>query len=456
MRARSVEGDRRRDAPLAPAGCADRRFHGDDGLGGMHRCGTDHDGRGDDGGRCADPDANPGADPGGNHRTDRRPRRSDHLGDPTGARPRQRRGLHRSPARRCRARGVDRRVRRCRGGVWTSPDGRTWETASVPQSAGTLTALASGHGRLVAVGTVFAGTNGPAAWTSVDGGTWAAPPGLGVRRLRRLRARRAGGHRRRSRGFVAVGSEVGAGGSRATAWYSPDGLVWTRTQSDLGGDSAGAVVQFGSGYVAAGWAPGANGDDRALFWTSPGWPDVGGRAGCEGPPRCRVDADAGRSGAASRRLRWEVARVGGKRTPRLDLAGRRHLAASGLEWRRGAAVQRSAAGVGAARRHRSGRWWADRHRRWLRCRRHGVCPLDAPGTGPGSFTAPGWCGRHRRAPPGPSSPTFPMGSATQDPIPRSSARSSLIKVGCSCSGSAGRRACPAVGDRPTGILDQGQ
>ncbi|HEY5435697.1 MAG TPA: hypothetical protein VIK13_10725, partial [Candidatus Limnocylindrales bacterium] len=70
-------------------------------------------------------------------------------------------------------------------------------------------------------------------------------------------------------GFVVVGSQNGPGGSRSTAWYSPDGLAWTRTQSDLGGDSAGAVVQFGPGYVAAGWTPGENGVDRALFWTSP-------------------------------------------------------------------------------------------------------------------------------------------------------------------------------------------
>jgi hypothetical protein len=28
------------------------------------------------------------------------------------------------------------------------------------------------------------------------------------------------------------------------------------------------VVRFGAGYVAAGWAPGEDGDDRALFWIS--------------------------------------------------------------------------------------------------------------------------------------------------------------------------------------------
>ena len=46
-------------------------------------------------------------------------------------------------------------------------------------------------------------------------------------------------------------------------------MTWTRSQSGLGGDSAGAVVAFGSGYVAAGRAAGEDGDDRALFWTSP-------------------------------------------------------------------------------------------------------------------------------------------------------------------------------------------
>jgi hypothetical protein len=154
-------------------------------------------------------------------------------------------------------------------GVWTSPDGRTWEPATVTQPAGTIAAVAAGPSRLVAVGTVFVETSGPAAWTSVDGRTWEALPpsafaGSAGHKPGALEDVAAG-----PGGFVAVGSEVGAGGFRATAWHSPDGLVWTRTQSDMGGDSAGAVVQFGSGYVAAGWSPGENGDDRALFWTSP-------------------------------------------------------------------------------------------------------------------------------------------------------------------------------------------
>ncbi len=154
-------------------------------------------------------------------------------------------------------------------GVWTSPDGQTWEAAKVTQPAGTIAAVAAGPGRLVAVGTVEDGTSGPAAWTSVDGRTWQAIPASAFAA--------SSGHEPGPLqdvavgpgGFVVVGSEVGAGGFRATAWHSPDGLAWTRTPSDMGGDSAGAVVQFGSGYVAAGWSPGENGDDRALFWTSP-------------------------------------------------------------------------------------------------------------------------------------------------------------------------------------------
>ena len=154
-------------------------------------------------------------------------------------------------------------------GVWTSSDGRMWEPGKVTHPAGTMAAVAAGPGRLVAVGTVEDGTSGPAAWTSVDGRTWEALPasafaGSSGHEPGPLQDVAAG-----PGGFVVVGSEVGAGGSRATAWYSPDGLAWTRTQSDLGGDSAGSVVQFGSGYVAAGWAPGEDGDDRALFWTSP-------------------------------------------------------------------------------------------------------------------------------------------------------------------------------------------
>jgi hypothetical protein len=154
-------------------------------------------------------------------------------------------------------------------GVWISPDGRTWETANVPQPAGTMAAVAAVPGRLVAVGTVQDGTSGPAAWTSADGRTWQRLPasafaGSAGHEPGALEDIAAG-----PGGFVVVGSENGPGGNRATAWYSVDGLTWTRTQSDLGGDSAGAVVQFGSGYVAAGWSPGENGADRALFWTSP-------------------------------------------------------------------------------------------------------------------------------------------------------------------------------------------
>ena len=155
-------------------------------------------------------------------------------------------------------------------GAWTSSDGRAWEPAEVAQPGGTMTAVAGGPGRFVAVGTVFEGTNGPAAWTSVDGRTWQALPasafigssGYEPGALEDITAGPGGD-------FVAVGSEVGAGGNRAAAWYSPDGLAWTPTGSDLGGDSAGAVVAFGPGYVAAGWSPGDDGDDRALFWTSP-------------------------------------------------------------------------------------------------------------------------------------------------------------------------------------------
>ena len=154
-------------------------------------------------------------------------------------------------------------------GVWTSPDGRTWEPAKVAQPAGTMVAVAAGPGRLVAVGTVEDGTSGPAAWTSVDGRTWQALPASAFAA--------ASGHESGPLldvvagpgGFVAVGFEVGAGGFRPAAWSSTDGLTWTHTPSTLVGDSAGAVVQFGSGYVAAGWAPGEDGDRRVLFWTSP-------------------------------------------------------------------------------------------------------------------------------------------------------------------------------------------
>ncbi|HSG85499.1 MAG TPA: hypothetical protein VLA23_04100 [Candidatus Limnocylindrales bacterium] len=154
-------------------------------------------------------------------------------------------------------------------GAWTSSDGRVWRPSTVAQPAGAMTAVAGGPGRLVAVGTVFDGTNRPAAWTSVDGREWQALPasafagssGYEPGALADVAAGPGGG-------FVAVGSEVGAGGHRAAAWYSPDGLSWVPARSGPGGGSAGAVVAFGAGYVAAGWTPGEDRDDRALFWTS--------------------------------------------------------------------------------------------------------------------------------------------------------------------------------------------
>jgi len=154
-------------------------------------------------------------------------------------------------------------------GIWTSIDGAAWEPAQVAQPSGTVAAVAIGRDRLVAVGTVFQGTSRPAAWTSVDGRIWQALPasafvGAQEREPGALADVAAG-----VGGFVAVGSEVGAGGHRAAAWHSTDGLSWTRSPSDLGGDSAGAVVPRDTGYVASGWSPGDDGDARAMFWSSP-------------------------------------------------------------------------------------------------------------------------------------------------------------------------------------------
>jgi hypothetical protein len=132
-----------------------------------------------------------------------------------------------------------------------------------------LHAVAAGPGRIVAVGSVEDGVSRAAAWTSEDGRTWQALPasafaGSDGREPGALSDIAAG-----PGGLVVVGSEVGRGGHRAAAWHSADGLTWTRSESDLGADSAGSVVPYGTGFVAAGWEPGENGDDRAVFWTSP-------------------------------------------------------------------------------------------------------------------------------------------------------------------------------------------
>ena len=268
-------------------------------------------------------------------------------------------------------------------GVWTSPDGQTWEAAKVTQPAGTIAAVAAGSGRLTAVGTVEDDER-PCRLDVNGRPDVAGHPGFGIRRFPRPRA--AGQLQDVAAGpggFVAVGSEVGAGGFRATAWYSPDGLVWTRTQSDMAGDSAGAVVQFGSGYVAAGWSPGENGDDRALFWTSPD-----GRT-WEAAPDAKDLHDVGSSPVLAAAGQHLVA-FGGRSHAWVATEPLVWTSQDGVTWEsqasgrsRSATAERLPGGVGRARDRRPADRRADRHRSWIRRRRRDIHPWSRRRQRPG-------------------------------------------------------------------------
>ena len=338
-------------------------------------------------------------------------------------------------------------------GVWTSPDGRTWEPAKVAQPAGTMVAVAAEPGRLVAVGTVEDGTGGPAAWTSVDGRTWQALPAS---------AFAAAGHSQdRSRTSSPAGRLRGrrlrGGGGRLppAAWSSTDGLTWTHTPSTWSatGRCRGPVWLGVRRRGLGAWR--GRRSSSALLDVA-GWPDVGGRPGCEGPPQRWIDAAAGRGIAASRRFRESGARVGGVRTSCLDLAGRRHLQsqAGGALVAPLPSVPPQASGQPATPGLGVG----------------GLIATDgvfiaageafalgaASGNSPGLSTAPRWYGCPRPVATGPSSPSFPRVRPTPDPTPRWLARSSFTRGGCWCSGSrwaaarhrSGRRTCRGSSTRP--------
>ena len=172
--------------------------------------------------------------------------------------------------------------------VWISVDGVTW--TRVPHDEAVFggegvqvmnSVVASGPG-LVAVGFDASGSDpmdaAAAVWTSVDGMTWTRVPhdeavfgGEGVQVMNSVVT---GGP-----GLVAVGTDGSSDGFHGAAWFSVDGITWTRVPHDetvFGGEGDQAISSVavgGPGLVAVGsvvesvsWGWGDDVD--AAVWTS--------------------------------------------------------------------------------------------------------------------------------------------------------------------------------------------
>jgi serine/threonine protein kinase len=205
--------------------------------------------------------------------------------------------------------------------VWTSVNGRTWSEGSVPSEPGNqgIAAVAPGGPGYVAVGSSDSDTGTDAAvWTSKDGSTWARDHsqvfgGPGDQAIRRVLVAPPGlmavgsdgpvgnldaavwlfdGHTwsiehdptfggtgdqemrsavRFEGGLVAVGFDTGGDGMDAAVWMSPDGISWSRVQSDAfggPGDQIMITVEGGGpGLVAVGSTT-ASGNEDGAVWTS--------------------------------------------------------------------------------------------------------------------------------------------------------------------------------------------
>jgi hypothetical protein len=156
--------------------------------------------------------------------------------------------------------------------AWTSVDGSTWARVSHDDAVfgmeenQTMRSVTVGGPGLVAVGSD--GTDA-AVWTSVDGATWSRVPDpdrvLGPEGNQEMRSVTAGGP-----GLVAVGLDA----VDAEVWTSIDGTTWSTVPDDVAAavfgstDSPGArmnsVTTGGPGFVAAGSQTGSG----AAVWTS--------------------------------------------------------------------------------------------------------------------------------------------------------------------------------------------
>jgi len=150
-------------------------------------------------------------------------------------------------------------ARGSRSTLFVSPDGgQSWEyqaDAAVPTDAYVHDVIPFGD-RYLAVGTSISLADAM-VWSSDDGRTWEAAPGvIGGGSLHAIAM--DGGR------LVAVGWQEAGAINRATFWSSSDGNAWTRSAVEVASSEAWDVVAVpGGGFVAAGIA-----DDRAAVWSS--------------------------------------------------------------------------------------------------------------------------------------------------------------------------------------------
>jgi hypothetical protein len=165
--------------------------------------------------------------------------------------------------------------------AWTSPDGRRWQLADLPQPPGggpaSLPFVTSSGNRIVATGTVGGpGDPVPFAAVSVDGGhTWQqaqlpAPRGHGA----------VTGLTAVAGGFACVGADGPSGRTAVVVWASPDGRGWkeyTPHGTGLSGPGASeitALTTAGGRLLGAGFTA-TQTTEHTTLWSAPPFPGSG-------------------------------------------------------------------------------------------------------------------------------------------------------------------------------------
>lgn len=150
---------------------------------------------------------------------------------------------------------LDTRTGRYTATAWNSPDGRTWQRATIDdRQESAAMGVAERDGLIVVVGMAQGSRDRDGAvWTSRDGTRWAPTPlsaaeGPGDQDVRAVATGPLG--------FVATGRHRGPTSSMATAFFSPDGSTWRRVGETVFGEGVGvdAVAIGQSGAVAVGWS----------------------------------------------------------------------------------------------------------------------------------------------------------------------------------------------------------
>ena len=148
--------------------------------------------------------------------------------------------------------------------IWASQDGSSWVEAAVPADsdgtklAGGVDGFALAGSRILAVGSVSpAGGHRAAAWTSTDGMTWTPVPDDPSFVDGAMDGVVAGPST-----VVAVGRD----GQGAAVWTSADGISWTKAPTGPGfGGAVMTAVTVRNGHFSAVGSDGGG----ALAWSSP-------------------------------------------------------------------------------------------------------------------------------------------------------------------------------------------